>query len=97
MTRIELILEYILNRTDENDYITNLGEREIQASTCQGSYTNYVFDNPKQDTLARSIKNIIDMYLSIEKIHWEESGKPKNHIYNDLLNLNKLIDKSWIF
>jgi len=45
-----------------------------------------------------SMAKVVDMYLKDEKKHWEESDKPKKHIYHDLLRLRSvtlrtLIDK----
>lgn len=36
-----------------------------------------------------SLSRIIDMFLSDEKQHFEENGKPDNHIYRDLLVLKR--------
>ena len=33
---------------------------------------------------------ILSVYSKVEKRHWEESGKPKEHIYHSFKRLNKL-------
>ncbi len=39
------------------------------------------------------LKYILSMYSKIERHHWEESGKPKEHIYHQLNRLYKLFPK----
>lgn len=85
---MDLILEYISNRTKEGDQITNLGDGEIQCSRLNCIPSNHVFTG---DHLKNVIQDIIIMYFEDEEKDWEACGKPDNHIYMDLLVLKSLL------
>jgi hypothetical protein len=39
----------------------------------------------------QALARIVDMYIKDEHKHWEESEKPKEHIYHDLVALRHLV------
>jgi len=39
-----------------------------------------------EQQIIRSLHKIVE-YLDCEEMHWEESGKPENHIFHDVQNL----------
>ncbi len=39
-----------------------------------------------------AIKRVVEYLYDDEENHWEESGKPKNHIFRDVCRLNGLLD-----
>ena len=42
--------------------------------------------------LVDSIRNLIDYLKEDEQKNWEELDKPSNHIYNDIIKVEKWLD-----
>ena len=40
----------------------------------------------------KALQEVVNMFMPDEVKHWEESGKPKNHIYHSLKTLRRLVD-----
>jgi len=89
--KFELIISYLSKElNNEKPFsISFPGTDEVQFPADNGGFTNYVFT---KDELTIAIKNIIKEYMADEKIKWNKAGKPENHVYNDLVLLNILIE-----
>ena len=46
-----------------------------------------------EQNINNSIKEILDYLEDSEQSHFEEDGKPKNHIYNNVVIVRKWLDK----
>lgn len=44
------------------------------------------------DEITPSLERIIEQYYEIEKKHWEENDKPKNHIFHDLQRVAEYLE-----
>jgi hypothetical protein len=39
-----------------------------------------------------ALKSVVDYLYHDEEKHWKEAGRPKNHIFRDVFQLNGLLD-----
>jgi len=42
--------------------------------------------------IKESISNIVNYLKELEQTHFEESGKPQDHIYNDVLEVEEWLE-----
>lgn len=66
------------------DFLTSLGIDETRL-------TDIIYHEDRSKCLV--IKKVVDMFYKDEQKHWEESGKPDEHIFHSLNYLNKLVEQ----